>query len=430
MSDVVAVALAGGQGVRARPMTLEGPGHVRSKAVLCLAGRPVIEWQVATLQDQGVEHFYVVANGRQNRYQIKDHLGYGDALGVEVQYSRARMDRHNTGSGEATLSALEHWGLRGLALVFPTDSLFEFDLAEMVWAHRRSGAVVTIGAVELRPEGAAGKYGTMVADAAGWVRAFVEKPALEEIRATHPDRVPINAGLYLVDCARLRRLARRPDLVALTRRQLDWGGDLLPWLVAGGYPVRLHPVSKIGDLGNVPDYLATLADLLAGGYPQLLKRMEPPYAGNVWIHESSLLRRDPVSGMSLAAKLAGGVVTIGPNVQIGRDVEIGPGVVLRDTAIGDGVDLHQGCRLNRVACLDGVVVGTDAMVSDTFLGLMARVESSRDRPTVLDACCALGHEVTVPAGTRLSGVTAYPGLTVPAGTRIPSGTVLTERLAS
>ena len=141
MSDVVAVALAGGQGVRARPMTLEGPGHVRSKAVLCLAGRPVIEWQVATLQDQGVEHFYVVANGRQNRYQIKDQLGYGDALGVEVQYSRARMDRHNTGSGEATLSALEHWGLRGLALVFPTDSLFEFDLAETLIDRTRQGVV-------------------------------------------------------------------------------------------------------------------------------------------------------------------------------------------------------------------------------------------------------------------------------------------------
>jgi NDP-sugar pyrophosphorylase family protein len=406
-------------------MTLEGRGYTRSKAAVCLAGRPVIEWQVATLQDQGVEHFYVVANGRENRYQIKDLLGHGEMLGVQVRYTRARMDLHNTGSAEATLSALEHWGLRGLALVFPTDSVFEFDLSEMVNRHRASGAVVTVGAVELRPEEAAGKYGTMAADRAGWVRAFVEKPRLKEILSTHPDRVPVNTGLYLVDCARLRRLAGRPDLAALARRRLDWGADLLPWLVAAGYPVRLHRLPKVGDLGNVRDYLATLTDLLGGGYPQLLKRMAPPYADNVWIHDSSLVRRDPVSGMTLAAKLAGAVVSIGPNVLIGRDVEIGPGVVLRDTAVGDGVDLHQGCQLTRVACLDGVVVGTGARVSDTFLGLMARVESTWDRLTVLDSCCALGHEVTVPAGTRLSGVAAYPGLTVPAGTGVPAGTVLT-----
>ena len=425
MNEVVAIALAGGRGMRARPMTLEAPGYLRSKAAVCLAGRPVIEWQVMTLQDQGIDRFYMVANGRENRYQIKDILGYGEALGVQVRYSRARMDRHNTGSAEATLSALEHWGLGDLALIFPTDSLIEFDLAEMVCRHRRSGAVVTVAAVDLPAEVAAGKYGTMVADDAGWINAFVEKPSLATIRAMHPGPVPVNAGFYLVDCARLRRLAGRPDVVALARRRLDWGNDLLPWLVAAGLPVRLHRVPKVGDLGNVGDYLTTLVDLLGGGYPHLLKRMEPPYEGNVWIHDSSLVRRDPVSGMTLAAKLASGVVRIGPNVQIGRDVEIGPGVVLRDSAVGDEVDLHQGCRLVRVACLDGAVVGTGARVSDAHLGVMARVESSWERPTVLESCCALGHEVTVPAGTRLSGVTAYPGLTVPPGSTIPRGTVLT-----
>ena len=157
----------------------------------------------------------------------------------------------------------------------------------------------------------------------------------------------------------------------------------------------------------------------------MLKRMEPPYGGNIWIHESSLCMRDTATGMTLAAKLAAGMVEIGPNVQIGRDVEIGPDVVISETAIGDGVDLHAGCHLRRVACLDGAVVGPRARVSDTHIGVMARVESGPEAPTVVDGYSALGHEVTVRAGTRLSGVTVYPRLTVPPDISVPVGAALT-----
>jgi NDP-sugar pyrophosphorylase family protein len=427
VNDVVGIGLAGGQGVRARPLTLEAPEYLRSKATMCVAGRALIEWQIMTLQDQGITNFYIVANGRENRYQVKDVLGYGEALGGSVQYSRSRMDRHNTGSGEATLSGLEHWNLHGLALVFPTDSLFDFDLAPLVDQHRTSGALVTIATVDRPAEEVAGKYGTIVADAAGWIREFVEKPPLEAIGrlAADPARVPISTGLYLVDCARLRALAAVPDLAALARDQLDWGNDLLPWLVSNGYPVRVQPIAKAGDLGNLRDYLAVLTDVLSGGYPRLLARMEPPYRPHVWIHESSLRRRDPVSGTTLSDKLAAGLVRIGPHAYIGRDVEIGPGVRISDACVGDGVDLHPGCDLRRVACLDGAVVGPAARITDSHIGVMARVESDPGSPTVVDGYSALGHEVTVRAGARLHGVTVYPRLTVPADARIPVGATLT-----
>ena len=347
VNQVVGIGLAGGQGMRARPLTLEAFGYLRSKATISFAGRALVEWQVAGFRDQGIDTFYVVANGRENRYQVKDVLGHGEDLRVRVRYSRPRMDQHNTGSGEATISAIAHWDLDGLALVFPTDSLFEFDLAELVRHHRAGGAVVTVATVERSVAEVAGKYGTLVTDQDGWIREFVEKPPLEKVRrlARGADRVPINAGLYLVDCARLRQLAATPQLAALAGRQLDWGQNLLPWLVAAGHPVRQVPIGKAGDLGNPRDYLVTLADVLGGGYPHLLKQMDPPYAGNIWIHESSLRQRDPLTGMTLSAKLTAGLVRIGPNVHIGRDVEIGPGVVVSDASIGDGVDLHPHCRV-------------------------------------------------------------------------------------
>lgn len=429
MDEVVGIALAGGQGMRARPLTLEGSGYLRSKATLCFAGRALVEWQVLALQDQGVDSFIVVANGRENRYQIRDVLGYGENFGARVRYSRSRTDRHNTGSGEATLSNIEHFDVRGLALVFPTDSLFEFDLGKLVREHRASGAVVSVTTVDRPASNVVDKYGTMVTDGAGWITRFVEKPSAATLREMAPDpsRVPINAGMYLIDCGRLRALARAPEIAAMARDQLDWGNDLLPWLVAGGHPVRRAPITKVGDLGNPRDFLVTLADALAGGYPHLLKRMEPPAADNVWIHESSLRQRDPATGMTLAAKLSAGLVRVGPNVLIGRDVEIGPGVVISNAYIGDGVDLHPRCRLHRVACLDGAVVGPAAQVTDTHIGVMAQVESTMDTSTVLSGFTALGAEVTVRAGARLSGVSVYPGLTVPPAAGIASGTTLTTQ---
>lgn len=424
VNQVVGIGLAGGQGMRARPLTLEAFGYLRSKATISFAGRALVEWQVAGFRDQGIDTFYVVANGRENRYQVKDVLGHGEDLRVRVRYSRPRMDQHNTGSGEATISAIAHWDLDGLALVFPTDSLFEFDLAELVRHHRAGGAVVTVATVERSVAEVAGKYGTLVTDQDGWIREFVEKPPLEKVRrlARGADRVPINAGLYLVDCARLRQLAATPQLAALAGRQLDWGQNLLPWLVAAGHPVRQVPIGKAGDLGNPRDYLVTLADVLGGGYPHLLKQMDPPYAGNIWIHESSLRQRDPLTGMTLSAKLTAGLVRIGPNVHIGRDVEIGPGVVVSDASIGDGVDLHPHCRVRRAACLDGAVIGWGAQVTDTHVGVMARVESAPAAVTVLNGYSAIGNEATVRAGCRLAGTVVYPRLTVPAATVTPVGT--------
>lgn len=427
MDGVVGIGLAGGQGVRARPLTLEAREYQRSKATMCFLGKPLIEWQVAALRDHGVDSFYVIANGRENRYQIKEAVGHGEVLDARIRYSRPRMDRHNTGSGEATLSSIEHWDLTGPALVFPTDSLFEFDLPGMVRAHRASGALVTVGTVHRPAEEVAGKYGVVLTDAGGRLTGFVEKPPLDRVRELVPDprRVPINSGLYLIDCAGLRAVAGNGTLRAMARDKLDWGHDLLPWLVAMGYPVRAAEIAKIGDLGNPRDYLDTLTDVLAGGYPDVLKRLGPSYRDSVWIHESSLRMRDAVSGMTLASKLDFGLVRIGPNVSIGREVEIEPGVMISDSFVGDGVDLHARCQLRGTAILDGAVVGADARVTDAHVGVMARLESAPDSITTVDGYSAIGHEVTVHAGAALTGVCVYPNLTVPSGARFPAGGALT-----
>ena len=98
MSAIVGIALAGGLGVRARPITLGSPGQVRSKATIRLLGRPLIEWQIDTLHEQGINDFRVVAKGQENRRQIADVLGHGERHGVFLENLKEN-DRIITTSG-------------------------------------------------------------------------------------------------------------------------------------------------------------------------------------------------------------------------------------------------------------------------------------------------------------------------------------------
>mgnify|MGYP001087763876 FL=1 len=429
------IILAGGRGERAKPLTLASSDYIRSKALIPFAGRPVVEWLVENCRDQGIRRFHVVAQGAENHSQIKLVLGRGERFGVEIHYSRARLDRYNVGSGAATLHNLEQWDLTGRALVMPVDSVFEFSLPLLTDAHDTADAVVTVASVARTAEEIAGKYGVMRTSRDGTVSGFLEKPDLDRIHRLFPETslpgtgftLPTNAGMYLVDCGRLRLAARTPEMIRLAQQRLDWGGDLLPWLVRRGLPVAAAPIDRLGDLGSIPDYLATLGDVLGGRYPWMSRAMGAPVSTEprYWIHESSLRTKDSVQGTTLAQKISEGSVVVGPAVRIGRNVEIGPGVKLRHTDIGDDVDIDEGARLSRTAIGDGAVVGPYARVTDSYVGPMAQVHSARDTPVRL-VHSAIGEAADLRPGTRLSGVSVYPRLRVPVVTGLPSGTHLTS----
>ena len=111
-TDVVGIGLAGGQGVRARPLTLKAPGYLRSKAAMSFLGRRLIQWVIQVLGAEGIKQYYLIAHGKENRYQIKVMVGYGETMGVDVQYSPVKFDALSTGSADSTLRMIEHWDLR------------------------------------------------------------------------------------------------------------------------------------------------------------------------------------------------------------------------------------------------------------------------------------------------------------------------------
>jgi NDP-sugar pyrophosphorylase family protein len=437
VSEVVGIGLAGGQGIRARPLTLKAPGYLRSKAAMSFLGRRLIRWVIQILTSEGIKDYYVVAHGKENRYQIKVMIGYGEGFGVDVKYSPVKYDALSTGSADSTLRMLEYWDISGPALVFPTDSIIDFDLAPMLRAHREADAVATIAAMTREPDEVAEKYGVMLTDDDRRISEFVEKPTLVELREHfHADsdeefrKLPLmtNAGFYLVEAARLREIAGHPEVRRLRGRRLDFGKDLLPWLVGNGERVYAYPVRRIGDLGNVQDYVETMVDVLEGRFESVDRLLGPPFDPDlhVWIAPETLAMRDSTSGRSLAEKIAEGAVHIGPGVRIGRFCEIHPGVRISDSNLDDDIEVHRDAVIERSQIRDGAVIGPAARISEAVVGSMTEIRSEPFDPTSIERFVALGDEVTVYPGVRLAGdVAVYPRLKLPAGINIPEGMEVT-----
>jgi NDP-sugar pyrophosphorylase family protein len=437
VSEIVGIGLAGGQGLRARPLTLKAPGYLRSKAAMSFLGRRLIRWVMQILSSEGIKDYYVIAHGKENRYQIKVMIGYGEGFGVDVKYSPVKYDALSTGSADSTLRMLDYWDISQAALVFPTDSIIDFDLAPMYDAHVRSGAVATIAAMTRAPDEVAEKYGVILANQAGRVREFVEKPTLAELREHfHAEseeqfrELPLmtNAGFYLIESKILRDLASNPEVEELRRHRFDFGKDLLPWLVGNGYPVYAYPARRIGDLGNVQDYLETMVEVLRGDFEAVDRLLGPPFdpENHVWIAPESLSMRDSTSGTTLAEKLSEGLVTIGPSVRIGRFCEIHPGVTITESNLDDDIEVHRDATIRRTQIRDGAIVGAAAHLSEVVVGSMSEVRSEPYNQTVVERCVALGDEVVVYPGVHLADdVSVYPRLKIPSGIRIPPGMEVT-----
>ncbi len=434
MDQLIGIGLAAGRGERFRPLTLKAKGYLRAKAAVRLLGLRVLDWLFHILQNQGLTDFIMVTKGKENRYQIRSIAGYGEALGVRVRYSPVRFDQENTGSADAVITNLEHFDLTGSIFVFPTDSVLDIDLPAMLATHRASGAAVTIAAATQSAESIAGRYGLIDCDADGRVRGFAEKPTLAEIYTrygvtaeTSAQLPPLstNAGFYLMDAGLLREIANHPEVRELRNTRFDIGGDLLPWLVAHGYPVHAASIGRMGDLGNIPSYLETMQDVLHGRFHSLsgyLGQLYPDHNG-LMIDPVSLAMTDPESGLTLAEKITRGLVELRPPVRIGKYVRVYPGVTLSECNIDDDCEIFDKVAIFRSSIGAGSMIGPYAHIADTLTGIMVELQSTRARPILLRRYVAIGDEVIMRSGVALTDfVTIHPRLKVPSGIHIPPNT--------
>jgi D-glycero-alpha-D-manno-heptose 1-phosphate guanylyltransferase len=240
ISTMEAVVLAGGLGTRLKETVAGLP-----KSLAPIGKHPFLSYLLGWLRSQGVTEV-ILAVGHRRKF-IVHHYSRHKPHGIRLRYS---VENTPLGTGGALrnlrslLEGEEFFVLNG-------DSIFDVDLHQMLAFHRRRRSEVTL-ALASPPE--AGRYGSVLLNAQGRIKAFVEKKATAAPNASgHPDLSRwISGGLYIMNKAVFRHMPRRQE-ISLEK-------EVFPRLIGGpfyGFPAKAYFI----DIGVPEDYRKAQAEL-------------------------------------------------------------------------------------------------------------------------------------------------------------------------
>jgi NDP-sugar pyrophosphorylase family protein len=204
-----AVIIAGGKAERLRPLTEDRP-----KAMVEIAGRPIVEHQLRWLSQNGVRDVIISLGYRADI--LRDHVGDGSRFAVRVAYA---IETEPLGRGGGLRFAAGHLPHpREAFFALNGDIICRFSLHDMVELHRRLGASATIALAPYRSS-----WGVVELDG-DTITAFIQSPALPYW---------INAGVYLLQTETVERLPERGDHEEATFPALAAEGRLAGFRIEG-----------------------------------------------------------------------------------------------------------------------------------------------------------------------------------------------------
>jgi len=329
MAGLRAMVLAAGMGERMRPLTDHLP-----KPLLPIANRPVMGYVLEHLARHGFTQ--VIANVHYRPEEIVEHFGDGSEYGVRLAFSYEEELLGPAGGVRRCRDFLAN----DTFLVTGADDLTGMDLTALVQAHRRVGALASIGLVEVEHTS---DYGIVVTDEDGSIQRFVEKPKGEA-----PSRTA-NTQIYLFE----------PEIFDFVPpdRFYDWGFHAFPAMVKAGVPFygfRLDGYWR--DIGSIEDYLTANGDVLA-------RRLEARMAGTevepgLWLGQGATI--EPAAKLEPPASVGEGcVVEAGASVvggtSVGAGVKVPAGTALSGCVVWARARIPSGARLDRAVVTAGGV---------------------------------------------------------------------------
>ena len=173
-----AFILAGGEGTRLRPLTLEIP-----KPLIPVHGKPMLEHTLELLHSHGVDH--VVMSLGYMADKIKEYFGDGKRYGMKFDYV---IETEKLGTAGPLKLAKKY--LKGTFLVLWADILAQIDLTDFIRAHRENDGLITIALTAVEDTS---RFG-VVSLKGNKITGFVEKPAKEDA----PSNL-VNSGMAICE---------------------------------------------------------------------------------------------------------------------------------------------------------------------------------------------------------------------------------------
>ena len=215
-----AVIMAGGEGMRLRPLTDTIP-----KPMLDIGGTPLLERQIESLAKAGLKRVYLSVNYLS--HVIEEYFGDGASFGVEIRYLREQEKLGTAGA----LALLPEKPSRSI-VVMNGDIVTTSDFGSLYTFHQAHAAQVTVAAVDYRINIPYGVINTEGAFATG----LVEKPS---------QRFLCNAGIYAISPQALNLLQGKGHLNMT---------DIIDSCLVRDMPVAVVPVHEYwSDIGTPGD---------------------------------------------------------------------------------------------------------------------------------------------------------------------------------
>lgn len=172
-----AVLLAGGRGVRLRPLTYTIP-----KPLLPIGEKPILEEIIERLKTAGMREFIIAVGYRAEL--IETYFRDGEHLGVRIEYVRETAPLGTAGPLALVRAqcALPDEPL----LLMNGDILTDLDMRELLAFHRSGGYAMTVATREYQLQH---PYGVIDVDGAR-ITGIREKPSVTDV---------VSAGIYAIE---------------------------------------------------------------------------------------------------------------------------------------------------------------------------------------------------------------------------------------
>ncbi len=379
--DTLTLVLAGGQGERLLPLTLD-----RSKPAVPFGGMyRIVDFTLSNCLNSGLRKIYVLTQYKSGSLQRHIQLGWSPIFASELgQFIQTVPPQLRVGQRwyEGTADAVFHniYLLEQIeperVLILSGDHVYKMSYEPMMDAHEAAGALATVGVVEV-PLEQARSFGVVQVDRSWRIVAFHEKPENPIPIPGRPDRALVNMGVYCFETDALVR-ALIEDSTQLSRH--DFGHDILPGMVASrrllAYPFvdeNRKGEAYWRDIGTLDSYYAASMDLVAVDpvfnlydYDWPLRSMprQLPPSKTVFAQEGGEGRR----GAALDSLVCNGAILSGGQVErtiVSPGVRVNSFAKVSDSVLMEGVDVGRHARVRR-AIVDkrariapGAVVGED-----------------------------------------------------------------------
>ncbi|MFQ6122395.1 MAG: bifunctional sugar-1-phosphate nucleotidylyltransferase/acetyltransferase [Dehalococcoidales bacterium] len=319
-----AVILAAGEGQRLRPFTVNRP-----KVMLSIAGKPILQYVVESLAENGIRNIVLVVGYRKE--QIFDYMGSGKQFGVNITYV---TQEQQLGTAHALAQTKEVTETE--FLVLPGDNLIEADTIAQFVTKKPEALLVKRVDNPVR-------YGVVTLDR-GMVKKVVEKP--KEARSNI-----VSTGIYSFTTRIFDFIEPELGLPDAVNNMIAQGCPISARETDGTWLDVIYP----WDILNLNDAILRQIQTSLGGTIDTSVSLK----GQVSVGKDTVIRSN--------SYIAGPVVIgsgcdIGPNIcilpatSIGNNVVISPFTTVKNSVIGDDVNIGPCCTIQDSVVDKGCII--------------------------------------------------------------------------